>query len=143
MHKKRSRAYFPELLLNTLLFTILCAVILKILANAHLLKEKTSLLSHAVESCQTAAEFYRNGDGTLDDVASQYPNGIQMNQQLLVYLSEDFKFCNREASTYYLLLEEQGPETISISFYKVGEDVIYSIDNCVYPNKQSDSEVEK
>lgn len=132
MRQTGFRAYFPEWLLNTLFFFILSAVILQLLANTHLLRQDTALLKQAVTACSRAAEFYRNSNGSMEDIAKEYPNGIQVNHRLLVYLNEDFLYCNREAGTYYLLIEENTDDTIAIRFYEMGKDVIYSIEKCSY-----------
>lgn len=132
MQRTGFRAYFPEWLLNTLFFFILSAVILQLMSKAYLLRQDTVLLEHAVMACSKAAEFYRGGDGSMEDIAAKYPNGIQVNHQLLIYINKDFLYCNREAGTYYLLIEENTEESISIRFYEMGMDIIYAIENCSY-----------
>lgn len=132
MQRTDFRAYLPELLLNTLLFFILSAVILQLAAKTHLLRQDTALLEHAVTTCSEAAEFYRKGDGSMEDLAQSYPTSIQVNHQILVYLSEDYLYCNREAGAFYLLIEENTDESIVIRFYEIGKDMVYSIENCCY-----------
>ncbi len=132
MLRANFRTYLPELLLNTLFFFILSAVILQLLTKAHLYQEQSALLKQAVNTCSEAAEYYRNGDGSLDDISKNYANSILVNHQILVYLSEDGTFCNRETGAYYMLVESTGSDTISIHFYEVGKDLVYSIENCCY-----------
>ena len=130
MQEPRFRAFFPELLLNTLFSFILIAIIMQLLANTKFIEQDTALLERAVSSCEEAAIFYNEEGGSLEHVASRYPTCIEMNQQIIVYLSQDFLYCNREAGKYYLLIQDNLDDTINIRFYEKDKDVIYSIERC-------------
>ena len=97
MQRPYFRAFFPELLLNTLFSFFLIAIILQMLANARFIEQDTALLKHAVSTCEEAAQFYNDDDGSFEHLAQHYPTGIELNHQLIVYLSKDFLYCNREA----------------------------------------------
>ena len=125
------RAFFPELLLNTLFSTILIAIIFQLLANTKFLKQNTVVLEYAVSACEEAAILYNEEKGSLEHLATHYPTGIELNHQLIVYLSEDFLYCNHEAGAYFLLIEDNLDDTINIRFYEKDNDVIYSIERCV------------
>lgn len=131
MQRSHYRTFFPELLLNTLFAFILIAIILQLLANAKFIQQDTSILEHAVSSCEEAAIFYYEGNGSFEHLAQKYPTCIELNHQIIVYLSKDYLYCNREAGAYYLLIEDNLDETINIHFYEKDKDVIYSIERCI------------
>lgn len=136
MRRTNFRAYLPELLLCTLFFFILSAVIIQFQANAYFLEQDTKQLEHAVSACSEAAEYFLDGDGSLSDIGKHYPNSIYINHQILIYLSEDYLYCNREAATYYMLVESNSTEDISLYFYEIDDDIIYSIENCCYSSNR-------
>ena len=131
MQRPHFRAFFPELLLNTLFSFILIAIILQLLGNAKFIRQDTDILEHAVSTCEEAAIFYNNEEGSFEHLAQHYPTGIELNHQLIVYLSKDFLYCNREAGAYYLLIEDNLDDTIDIHFYEKDKDVIFSIERCI------------
>ena len=131
MQRPHFRAFFPELLLNTLFSFILIAIILQLLANARFIEQDTAILERAVSACEEAAIFYNEEEGSIEHLALHYPTCIEVNHQLIIYLSKDFLYCNREAGAYYLLIEDNLDDTINIRFYEKDKDVIYSIERCV------------
>lgn len=131
MQRTYFRAFFPELLLNTLFSTILIAIIFQLLANAKLIKQDTAILEYAVSACEEAAILYNEEGGVLEQVAAHYPTGIELNHRLIIYLSKDFLYCNHEAGAYYLLIEENPNDTVNIRFYEKDKDIVYSIEECV------------
>ena len=131
MQRTSFRAFFPEMLLNTLFSFFLIAIILQLLCNAHFIKQDTNLLGRAVSTCEKVAQLYSEEDGSFDHLSEHFPTGIRVNHQLIVYLSEDFLYCNREAGVYYLLIEDNLNDTINIHFYEKNKDAVYSIEGCV------------
>lgn len=131
MQRTSFRVFFPEMLLNTLFSFILIAIILQMLANAKFISQDTSLLEHAVATCEEVAKLYNEVGGSFEHLTEHYPTGIQVNHQLIVYLSENFLYCNREAGAYYLLIEDNPDDTISIHFYEKNKDAVFSIERCV------------
>lgn len=139
MHKPRFRAFFPELLLNTLFSFFLIAIILQLLANAKFIERDTAILGRAVAACEEAAVYYSQENGSFEQLAQRYPTSITVNHQLIVYLSKDFLYCNREAGAYYLLIEDNLDETINIRFYEKDKDVIFSIERCIVKKEEAAS----
>lgn len=131
MRHRPFRAIFPELLLNTLFSFILIAIILQMLASVKFIKQDTGVLKNAVASCKQVAELYNQEAGIFEHLANHYPTAITINHQLIIYLSEDFLYCNREAAAFYVLVEDNLDDTINIRFYEKDKDVIYSIERCV------------
>ena len=127
MQRNSFRGFLPELLLNTLFFFILSSVILQLLASGYLYEKQTALLNQAVTLCSDAANAYLEDESTLSGLAKHYPNAIHTNRQLIIYLNEDFLFCNRDIACYYLLVEEQEGSCIDISMYENGKDSIYTL----------------
>ena len=75
MQRTYFRAFFPELLLNTLFSTILIAIIFQLLANAKLIKQDTAILEYAVSACEEAAILYNEEGGVLEQVAAHHRQG--------------------------------------------------------------------
>ena len=137
MKRPHFRAFFPELLLNTFFSFILIAVILQLLANAKFIEQDTLILEHAIEICEEAAILYNEEQGNFEQLAQNYPTSIEVNHQLIIYLNQDFLYCNREAGKYYLLIEDNLDDTINILFYEKDKDVIFSIEKCVLKTEVS------
>ena len=130
MQKDTFRAFFPELLLDVFFGLTLIAIILQLLADAKFVRQDTILLEHAVATCEEAAIFFNEAEGFSEELVSHYPNAITMNHQVIIYINKDFLYCNREAASYYLLIEDNFDDTINIRFYEKDKDVIFSIERC-------------
>ena len=137
MKRPHFRVFFPELLLNTFFSFILIAVILQLLANTKFIEQDTLILEHAIEICEEAAILYNEEQGNFEQLAQHYPTSIEVNHQLIIYLNQDFLYCNREAGKYYLLIEDNLDDTINILFYEKDKDVIFSIEKCVLKTEVS------
>ena len=82
------------------------------------------------EACDNTM-LYNEEEGSFEHLAQHYPTAITVNHQLIIYLSKDFLYCNREAGAYYLLIEDNLDDTINIYFYEKDKDAIYSIERCI------------
>lgn len=131
MNNTGFKAYLPELMLNTLFFFILSCVIVCLLARTYFFRQDTKELTRAITTCSQAAEYFRSTNGSLDKIAEYYPSSIEINQQLFVYLNEEFLLCNSEKAVYFLMLQPTDSQTMNIYLYKGNNDVIYSIEEVV------------
>ena len=136
MIKSKHRSYVPELLLNTLFFCILAAIVLQIFAATYALRQKTDKLSRAIEICQNAALQYLDAKGSMDALENAYTNSIRVNNQIIIYMDDQYRYTTRENNSYYLHiikdLETDDAHRICIEFYQADEELIYSIPVCEY-----------
>ncbi len=125
------KPFFTELLLDVLFSFILLAIILQLLAQAHFLEKDSAVLTKAIDICQEAAIFYNEEYGNMEQIEQKYPSSIALDNRLIIYLSADFLYCNREAAAYYLFIEDNHDDTANIRFYESNADIIYAIEGCV------------
>lgn len=132
--RTRSSIFLMEIIINILLFSVLCVCSLQFFIKAYQLTENTTTLHHAVTACSNVASVYESGNGSIDIIYEAYPYAIHVNEQTLIYLDENYNECDREHGIYYILIEKAKSEvdTISIRFYKTGEEACYSIKACNY-----------
>ncbi len=132
-HKPRLLIF--EIVLDILLFSILCCFSIQFLEKAHTLSEESTTLLYATEVCSDVANLYQAGDGSLDTILNKY-DGIYINEHILIYLDKDFASCKRENGVYYLLIEQTAfsPDKIRIHFYELNGDEIYDLVACHYSN---------
>lgn len=132
--RTKSSMFLMEIIINLLLFSVLCVCSLQFFIKAYQLTENTTTLHHAVTACSNVASVYESGNGKMDIIYDVYPYAIQVNEQTLIYLDENYNECDREHGIYYLLIERADTQVnkINIRFYKNGGDFCYSIQACNY-----------
>lgn len=130
----KPRLFVFEIVIDVLLFAVLLCVGVQFLANTHRYTRDASILQNAVSVCSNVASLYQSGDGTLDSVLSVYTNEIHINEQILIYLDENYTSCAREAGIYYLLIETTSvaPDKIEIRFFEAEGDAVYTLSACHY-----------
>ncbi len=132
--RTRSSMFLMEIIINLLLFSILCVCSLQFFIKAYNLTENTTTLHHAVTACSNVASVYESGNGKTDIIYDTYPYAIYVNDQLLIFYDENYNECDREHGTYYILIEKVDTLTnkISIRFYNKDGESCYSINACNY-----------
>lgn len=132
--RTKSSMFLMEIIINLLLFSVLCVCSLQFFIKAYQLTENTTTLHHAVTACSSVASVYESGNGEMDIVYDVYPYAIHVNEQTLIYLDENYNECDREHGIYYILIEKADTRLnkINIRFYKTGEEACYSIQACNY-----------
>lgn len=104
----RSSLFLMELILVILFFSIAGAICIQIFAKAHLLSRSASELNRAVALAQSAAAGLEAGDGSLEDLNLQFPDGITGTDtdgnvsQFTVYYDSDWNPCGKASASYSL-----------------------------------------
>jgi competence protein ComGC len=131
-----SSLFLMEIILNILIFSILLTVCLQFFLKARQLTGDTTQLERAVTCCSNAANVYESGDGTLDSFSEIYKDAIITDEQVIVYLDENFIECPADASVYSMLIFSADSGNASISAVSItcydGSKEIYSIRACSY-----------
>ena len=132
--RTKSSMFLMEIIINLLLFCVLCVCSLQFFVKSYRLTEHTTTLHHAVTACSNVASIYESGNGTTDIIFDTYPYAIHANQQILIYLDKDYNECDYEHGMYYILVEQEESDLnkIEIRFYKIDEEACYSITACNY-----------
>lgn len=132
--RSKSSMFLLEILINILLFSVLCVCSLQFFIKSYQLTENTTTLHHAVTACNNVAAVYEAGDGSLTSITDAFPNAISENGQTFIYFDENYQECDSQNVFYYITIEEMNSDisSIRISFYKNGEDVSYSINAYYY-----------
>lgn len=132
--RTRSSMFLMEIIINLLLFSMLCVCSLQFFIKAYQLTEKTTTLHHAVTACSNVASVYESGNGETDIIYDTYPYAIYVNDQILIFYDENYNECDREHGAYYILVERADTlvNKISIRFYKTDGESCYSIQACNY-----------
>lgn len=128
--RSKSSIFLLEILINILLFSVLCVCSLQFFIKSYQLTERTTTLHQAVSACNNIASLYKASDGSLDAIVTTYPDAILEGGFLYIYLDENYQVCDSQDVAYYIMVTEQ-PSTIPsicITFYKNGEAASYSMD---------------
>ena len=128
--RTRSSMFLLEIIINLLLFSILCVCSLQFFVKAHQLTEKTSTLRHAVTACSNVASVFESGNGDTTIIYDTYPYAIYVDDKILIYFDENYVECDREHGAYYILVEKKVAllDKVSIRYYGKNSDYCYSIE---------------
>ena len=127
--RTKSSVFLMEILINILLFSVLCVCSLQFFIHSYQLTEKTTILHQAVTACNNVAAVYETGDGSTTAITEAFPHAISANGIIYLYLDKNYQECDAQNVVYYITIEELYSEmdSILISFYKNGEEETYSI----------------
>ena len=140
--RTKSSMFLMEILINILLFSILCVCSLQFFMKALHLSEETTTLHHAVTACTSVASVYEAGDASMDSILEAYPHALHTVNKIIIYYDEDFIECQRDDASYYIHVtgNAEVSSKISIEFY-ANDEVLYGITACHYePLTPSDLE---
>ena len=128
--RTRSSVFLMEIIINLLLFSILCVCSLQFFMKAYQLTEKTTTLHHAVTACSNVASVFESGNGETDIIYDTYPYAIYVDDKILIFYDENYAECDREHGAYYVLVEKKESliNKISIRYYEIDSDYCYSIE---------------
>ena len=132
--RSKSSMFLLEILINILLFSILCVCSLQFFIKSYQLTENTTTLHHAVTACNNVAAIFQSSDNSVDTIKEVYPNAIEEKGLIYIYFDENYQECDSQKVAYYITVSEQITEipSVKISFYKNGADASYSIDVYCY-----------
>ena len=132
MHFEHSKAsmFLLEILINILLFSVLCVCSLQFFIKSYQITENTTTLHHAVTLCNNVAAVFQSNNGSMKAIQQTFPKAVTENGETYIYLNENYQECDSQDVAYYIAVKEQVSDipSIRISFYKNGMDTSYSID---------------
>jgi len=131
-YRSKSGLFLMELLINLLLFCMLCGCgLIFFIKSSNLTKDATAL-SFAVSITSSVAGIYESGDGTLAPIQALYADADIDGDYLCIYLDEDFTPCQKGTAVYYVTTQLIGtsPNKVSILFYNHKGDVLYTVQAC-------------
>lgn len=132
MHFEHSKSsmFLLEILINILLFSVLCVCSLQFFIKSYQVTENTTTLHHAVTACNNVAAVYQANEGSIKAIQQTFPKSITENGEIYIYLDENYQECDSQNVAFYLTVTEQFSTipSVRISFYKNGLDASYSID---------------
>lgn len=128
--RSKSSMFLLEILINILLFSILCVCSLQFFMKSYQLTEHTTTLHHAITACNNVASIYQANEGSVNAIQQTFPKAITEGGEIYIYLNENYQECDSQDVAYYVTVAEQNSNipSIRISFYKNGQDASYSID---------------
>lgn len=128
--RSKSSMFLLEILINILLFSILCVCSLQFFIKSYQLTENTTTLHHAVTACNNVAAVYQSGSASTASIQKAFPNAIVDNGLIYIYFDENYQECDAQHVAYYITICERVTNipSLTITFYKNGEDATYSID---------------
>ena len=125
----KSGLFLMELLINLLLFCLLCGCGLLFFIKSNNLIHSATTLHHATAITSSIASLYESGDGSLNTIYTVYPEGNRRASDFTIYLDEDFNPCTADKQFYYIMVKPQDntQRKIYIDFYSGDATKIYTI----------------
>lgn len=109
----RSNAFLLEIVLDILIFAIMLTVSLHMIMKSHALTKETNGLYQATELCESIADIYETGDGSLELIYHYYPDGAKTNYGYIIYIDSDFQFVgSKDESSYQLKISDDSNSNI-------------------------------
>lgn len=130
----KSGLFLMELLINLLLFCLLCGCGLMFFIKSYNLTNDATALHQAVGITSSVAGIYETGDGTFTPLLEIYTDAAREDKYLCIYLDEAYNPCPKEQTAYYIMVEQidSAAGKICIDFYNSSGKVLYSISTCHY-----------
>ena len=130
----KSSLFMMELLINLLLFCLLCGYGLMFFIKSNNITEDTTTMHQAVRITSSIASVYESGDGSYLPLCEEFSYASLENTTLSIYYDATFQPCAKENAVYYVLIEklESSLNKIKIEFYDTDGDIAHSITACQY-----------
>ena len=133
-HKKtfHFRTFLTELMIDILLFSLLCACALIFFGKTAQITKKNTQLQEAMNICSNAEAIFKNGDAYA--LMSLYEHGIMQNNTLYAGFDDAYHSCNLDDAAYVLtvVFSDLTYSKAELSFSTKNGDVIYDISICRY-----------
>lgn len=127
-HHSQSSLFLLELLLNVLLFCLLCGCSLLLFAKSHQLSDSATALQQAVRISTSIASLYESGDGSLAPICDAYGLDNKTDSGCTLYLNTAYQPCSREsAHASVQLTHTNDPCILQINVFDDAATCIYSI----------------
>lgn len=100
-HTHKSSLFLMELMIAIAFFTIASAVCMQLFVKSHLLGNETRELNAAVNLATSAAESFRQCDGSKEKLLVLLPDSVQTGEDSLeTYYDESFQICAKTKAAY-------------------------------------------
>lgn len=120
--RTKSSMFLMEILINILLFSLLCVCSLQFFIKALSLTDNTTTLHHAVTACNNVAAIYETDNGDITDLWEIYNYALHVDDQVIIYFNENYEECSREDSTYYILVKACNTKIPAIDISYIDEE---------------------
>jgi hypothetical protein len=130
----KSGLFLLELLINLLLFSLLCGYGLMFFTKSNNLTQDTTTLHQAVRITSSIASIYESGDGSYAPLCAEYEHAVLEDDVLYIYFDANFQPCDSSDYVYYTFIENlKTPlNKIRISFYDIDGNLSHAIVACYY-----------
>ena len=132
--RTKSGLFLMELLLNLLLFCVLCCCGLMFFIKSNHMMQSTTDLHNATRITCSIAGIYESGDGSLSSIREIYTHGAETDDGFCIYFDENYNPCTDAHKTYEVVVQKTNTSLnkISIAFYNAKHELIYAIDTLCY-----------
>jgi len=134
--KQRSKSglFLLELLLNLLLFCVLCGCTLLFFLKSHHLSENATLLHNAVQITSSLAGIYETDADGLHTITEIYPQAIVQEDRITIYYDKEYHPCTQDNAYFHVVITKNNDTANSadIHLYNQKEELFYSIRACKF-----------
>ena len=130
----KSGLFLLELLINLLLFSLLCGYGLTFFTKSNNLSQDTTTLHQAVRITSSIASIYESGDGSYSSLCNEFKNATVEDDFLYIYFDTNFQPCSSNDFVYYVFIEDlkTSLNKVRISFYDADGNLSHAITACHY-----------
>lgn len=152
MNHSKSGLFLMELLINLLMFCLLCGCSLTFFLHSQNFIKNAAALHQAVSISSSIASLYESGNGSFDLCNETYPQSEFVDNVWYLYLDKTYQACEKEDSAYVLQAEyiqtipikkeinmvtsQEDNNCIQLNFYErkdmLENENIYSIKVCCH-----------
>ncbi|MBQ1193872.1 MAG: hypothetical protein IIX45_07130 [Lachnospiraceae bacterium] len=131
-HHSKSGLFLMELLINLLLFCVLCGFGLLFFIKANKLTDDTVTLQYATRIVSDVASIYESSDGSFDTICEIFPYADSFGDKLYIYFDNTYNPCTKADAICYVIAEKTGaaPNKVNINFYDNSDTLCYTIQTC-------------
>lgn len=132
LRHSKSNLFLMELILNLLLFSLLCGCGLLFFIKSHKLSEETTTLQHATRIVSDIASIYESSNGDPACLYEIFSDGIFADDKVYLYYDTAYQPCEKNNAFCYAVIEQTNtnPGKIRIDFYNNSDTLFYSISAC-------------
>lgn len=109
---KRSNLFLLELILAIFFFALASAVCIRLFVQARTLTLESHKQNQALTCAKNLSALFESREGSLADIAENFPQSHLEDSRLEIYYNEDWELCPKNENAYLLTL------TLSDSSYE-------------------------
>lgn len=136
MRNSKSSVFLMELLIDILLFCVLCGCSLLIFSKSTNLINDSKNLRYASSLCSCIASVYQGADGDYERMQDFYPYASLTDSEnaLVLYFDKDGNHCTADAKYYTVNItpSKSTANEVTVSFYDCNGDAVYCLPVCCY-----------